>query len=232
MPDQPSLHQRTAETEAELIVTALGQNKIDEARVRLAEDYLTMWPADFNKVLGSVKQGSIASTKIPDIYFESVEETSKGTDVFLDDTVSDDTRLIGIFRETKPESTSLTDDNLERAARRYHNLLGTQTNIWRNQITNSDRKHGTDYAATTALINYAQSLPESRAAILMSRTEEINLELGRFDRAKLDVVMADLNGDGLPAEIKNVSLTIPFLQGQGGYRHVYKEMWNSPKQCR
>lgn len=228
MPDQPSFHQRTPETESEQILLKLEQGKVSEVKVRLAEDYLTMWPADFNKVLGSVKQGSIASAKIPDIYFEKVSGDQKKTDVFMDDTVNDDTRLIE-FREIKPESTPLKDDNLERAARRFNGLLGIQTNIWRHQVTNSERKHGTDYAAATALVDYAQSLPASQAAILMSRAEEINMELGRHDRAKLDVVMADLNGDGVPNEIKTVRLTIPFRQGDGCIVRRYKDMWPQPK---
>lgn len=222
MPDENAFHLRKVDTEAEVITNHLKHKAVDEARVRLAEDYLTMPPPEFKKVLDEVKKQNNATSKIPKLYFEEVANYPKGKDVFLDDTIGDDTRLIGIARDTRPKSTSLYDFSLEQAARRFHNILGTQYTCLRDATITTDRKYGADIAATKALLNYAYSLPESHTAMLLTRAEEINMELGRYDRAKLDVSTADMNGDNVPAEIKAVRLTIPTKHSNGiRYQHGF-----------
>lgn len=56
MADENMFHQRKFDTEADLIVNHIKHDELDKARTRLAEDYLTMKPSDFKKVLNEVKE--------------------------------------------------------------------------------------------------------------------------------------------------------------------------------
>ncbi|MBY0551480.1 MAG: hypothetical protein K2W95_29635 [Candidatus Obscuribacterales bacterium] len=215
MPNENAFHLRQVDTEVDVIANQLKQKEFDDAKIRLAENYLTMPPPEFKRLLDEVKQQNNSTPKLPKIYFEDAPDYPKGKKAFLDDTIGDDSLLIQIARDTRPNSTSLLDFGLEQAARRYHNILGTQYTSLRGATITSERKYGADVAATKALINYAYSLPESQTAMLLSRAHEINLELGRYDRGRLDVLMADMNGDNVPAEVKHVRFTIPTTHSNG-----------------
>lgn len=210
---------RNANVEADEIARMLERNDVFPAQIRLAEDYLTMQAGEFRAVLNSMKSKTAKSKQ--DVYESPSKDADTGNisgkEIYLNDGIFTDTRLIGLYRDIVPRSKALADDKLEQAARRFNNMLGTHT-------TNEGKAYfGADDAATTALLNFAESLPKNDAAMLMQRAEEINQELGRYDRPSLRVSLKDLDGDGIPNELNRVQLVVPFRCSRGDY---HLSTWN------
>ena len=188
----------TSETAA--VTEHFRKGEVFKAQMRLAEDYLTSAPEVFKEIAKGL-QTSTAKFK-NEVYVEDL--TSNFPQIKIDDGYITDTTILGINSKCNPRSKSLDSEKLEQAARRFNDMLKSHTTSER------ETQVWADEAAARALVNFAQKLPKTEAAQLMMRAAEINQELGRTWLPTLRVSMADLDGDGIPMELKQVDLLVPY----------------------